>query len=258
VAAAFDLDHERGREGLVLWYVRHGFAELGLNRSVEDEACVRQLRRAWPRAKQFSFLPITWLMRILADRFFGKCFLPLGIPERQVEFLHWYFARGLTEANLESFLTPEQGQALLDRGPHGTNAPKLLECIWMNEPPLSGRFAGSDDVAFHNWCMTEGAQTFPILAHPLIGLAPAPARRDFREKPFRRECFLGTLTHAPGQRGRANGRVCARECGHPFRGVKHRARRRHARGREGNVLFRCRTALHHKPVLHAAKLDCHD
>lgn len=194
---AFDLRRRSGRERLIWWYLRHGFAEYGLEKDANDEACIRPLHRRYPRAKTLSYLPITWLMNgFVAQSPFDQKDV-LSNPVEQKRFLDWFFAVGLTQRNLTDFLSADQAKVLVEVDIHAFGLPRLMQCIWSHEPKLRSRFNGLDDPAFHRWCIAEGAREYPILAHPLIGLAPKPARRSHAIKPF----GVNLFGHASGRSG---------------------------------------------------------
>lgn len=217
--AVFDLNLEAGREGLTWWYLRHGFSEFGLNLNDSDIACLANVNLPLSRITQLSFLPITWLMNGLSDRSPLKGAKRKDLRasrEKQEHLLSWFFAYGLTRANLAAFLTPEQARALLANDTEHPQLPRLLACIWSSQPQLHNRFAGPDDPAFRDWCSGEGGREFPILYHPMIGLAPRPARRSHKLKPF----GVNLFGHAHGRSGVSEDvRMAARalsEAGIPF------------------------------------------
>jgi hypothetical protein len=177
--SGFNLDAKSGREGLVWWYMRHGFPELGLKFESGDEACALALNQPAPGLRQFSFLPVTWLMRGWADRA-DVARRTLRQRSGQEKLLNWFFAKGLMQANLSAFLTQDQARSLLADSTDFPGIPQLLICIWSISPQLHDSFSGPQDPAFRQWCATLGAREFPILAHSLIALARPAARRSHR------------------------------------------------------------------------------
>lgn len=167
------------------WYYVHGFRELRLRRNPgEDDLGPAQ--EPVVGLTQRGFVPITCLMRTLwhwhlaaqpasrrtltdriARRLFGVDY-PLRGRHAQEQLLAWFFAKGLSDANLDGFLTVAQADALLA---NVDGAPRVFSLIWQAEPALAQRFDGRTQEAFHIWCKAEGAKDFPILAHPLIGIA---------------------------------------------------------------------------------------
>ncbi|TCM18708.1 glycosyltransferase involved in cell wall biosynthesis [Novosphingobium sp. PhB165] len=196
--AAFDLKRRAGREGLIWWYLRHGFAEYGLPPDGNDRRCINAVNRSYPRAKPLSYLPITWLMQGFIDRSPVDRQSALRDPAGQQRFLDWFFAIGLIKANLADFLSADQAVALvLEADPQASGLPRLMKCIWSSEPKIRARFNGLADPAFRAWCSGDGAREFPILAHPAIALAPKPDRLSHKLKPF----GVNLLGHASGRSG---------------------------------------------------------
>lgn len=178
---AFDLGNRKGREGLVCWYLRHGYGELGLRYESSDDHLASLLSTRIERLPQHSFAPVTWLMRLCADRCPSLKTARLRDPAKQDALVSWFYAHGLMEANLGGFLRPEQALQLLT-SENGT--PRIFHCVWNSSPDLTAHFSGPTDPHFHAWCANEGGRRFPILSHPLIKLAAPPARKPFRAKPF--------------------------------------------------------------------------
>lgn len=194
--AAFDLKTQAGREQLVWWYLRHGYAEYGLRLDHADDGGLLALNGPLPGLPHHDALPVTWLMRGLADRA-GLTRAAIREQAGQVRLLDWFFAVGLMEANLGGFLTAEQAQTLLVEDVRRPGAPRLLAGIWACAPDLAQRFAGIADPAFATWSAGEGARRFPILRHPLIALAPPASRRSAKERPF----GVNLFGHARGRSG---------------------------------------------------------
>jgi len=189
IERAFDIEQRSGRENLIIWYLRHGFVELGLNPSPTDAALINSLGRAAPAIPNLSFTPITWLMRLLRDKFAAPDGFSFQRAESQDQFLSWFFVQALESENLTGFLTPEQANALI--APVGEcetrklKGGRLLHCIWVSSPDLHTHFTGYLDPAFQNWCLSEqGLRRFPILTHPLIALAEPPARNPLHKRAF--------------------------------------------------------------------------
>ena len=181
--AAFDLATATGREQLVWWYVYHGFREFRLRFDEADDAGLLTLNGRMPGVAQHDALPITRLMWGMA-RQAGLSRAALRTPSGQRDMLDWFFAHGLMAANLGSFLPNADARILLSPTPDSPETPYLFSCLWRSSPDLARQFAGPTDPAFATWCKSEGAQTFPILRHPLIALAPPLIRRPAHEKPF--------------------------------------------------------------------------
>lgn len=189
--AEFDLSQENGRESLLLWYLHHGFNELGLFASPDDRALIDALGSAVPQIDALAFVPVSWLIFLSYPLFERKSKYMLRQKQGQDQLLSWFFARYLDDANLSPFLTVDQANALLapaegsraeDTGQRGG---RLLQCIWTSTPELQERFSGPCDPAFRNWCLSkEGLNAFPILTHPMITLAPPPVRSPIYARPF--------------------------------------------------------------------------
>lgn len=177
---AFDLSLPRGRAGLFWWCLLHGFREMGFryNETLDGEFLIAN--QPFPGLPQASFLPVTWLMRALWLNSPSKpgTFL---LPEDQYACIADFVARGLNEANLSGFLTEEQAALLRENDPI-TGRPRLYDLLWHSNPSLKEQFTSSGSDAFDAWCRNEGARDYPILAHPLIDLAPPPQRKPRRGK----------------------------------------------------------------------------
>ncbi|MCJ2184179.1 glycosyltransferase family 4 protein [Novosphingobium sp. 1949] len=184
--AAFDLSRSRGRESLASWYLRHGFSGLGLAFEASDAAFARLAVRPMEPRRAQAFTPVSWLMRLLHDHLPAHAPRDLSTRAGQHALVSWYYARGLCAFLLDGFLTPAEARQLCaPADPAKPDGPaRLLECLWDAEPALATRFAGSDDPRFQAWCQGEGAREFPILAHPLVAIAPPPARRGLHTRPF--------------------------------------------------------------------------
>lgn len=195
--AAFNLDRPAGLAGLFWWYMLHGFAEMGLQFDQDGDKGLLSANIPYPYLQQTSFLPVTWLMRKLTDRSPAPTAAVPGNEQDQGAFLAWYFAKGLSEANLEAMLNDEQAEHLLSFDDVHKAVPRLLTCIWSSEPSLAIRFASPDDPAFRAWCAGEGARIFPILSHPKIAFAPPPRRASPAARPF----GVNLFGHAHGRSG---------------------------------------------------------
>ena len=142
------------------------------------------VNRRYPGLAQNGFLPITWLMRALGDNApvaHRAATRGAGNPDA---FLAWFFAQGLTNANLEGFLAPEQAAVLLAPDRLYGQAPCLFVCIWKNDLHLRVRYMSPEDPDYIAWCRGEGARSYPILFHPLLAFAPRPERIGGRKLPF--------------------------------------------------------------------------
>lgn len=179
----FDLSNRTGRKGLLEWYIRHAFQELGLKKDEGDREIARQLNARQPNVRKLSILPVTRLMHVLRVR--APKSWDLKTERGQTALVSWFYARGLMEANLSSFLQTEQAMKLLAPDAFAAGAPLLTRLIWLSAPELRGRFGGLSDTDFQEFCRSaEGARAFPILSHPLINLAAPPSRRPIRYLPF--------------------------------------------------------------------------
>lgn len=177
--AAFDLKTTTGRTDMFWWCLVHGFREMGFRFDESLDSGFLVVTAPFPRLRQCSFLPLTWLMRALwassAHRTPG-----LRSEEEQYNCLAHYFVHGLTEANLEAFLTKEQADVLRQPMP-GDDFPRLFRLIWHCDPGLGRTFGAVPSEAFIAWCRSEeGVKAWPIIAHPLVGLAPPPRRKPRR------------------------------------------------------------------------------
>ncbi len=194
--AAFDPVTPTGAQELTWWYYLHGFRELGLQLTEADDHA--WLNQPHPELHQRSFTAITRLMHEMQARrwqAFGRQpagrltriwrrlrhgwrrrFDPLNLVEEQEALLAWYFTSGLADANLSDLLSPEQARALLEPGCAGAAIPRIVNLIWRVDAAAQARFADPHDPAILDWCRTEGYRRWPILAHPLIGLAVPRAR----------------------------------------------------------------------------------
>lgn len=181
---AFDLHKTSGREGLAWWYLRHAFSELGLKFDPAGDGGLFTVAQPIRHLTQHSFLPITWLMRGLLDRANLGSSAAISEASGQEKLLCWFFSVGLAEANLLAFLTEHQADVLKKGSVENPTVPRILACLWSAVASLRERFPDPNDRAFLSWCSTDGAREFPILAHPLIGIAPQPSRRSHRAKPF--------------------------------------------------------------------------
>jgi glycosyltransferase involved in cell wall biosynthesis len=181
---AFDLSVETGRADMFWWYLRHGFRELGLRFDPADDAAVLAANASYPRGRHLGFVPLSWLMRRLADMAPSSLGSKLDNDVGQNRFLAWFFTRGLSENNLEAMLTAEQAEHLLAPMDGLSTTPRLLRLIWDHDPALHTRFASADGDDFHAWCAGDGAKMFPILDHPLIALVKPRPRPSLDSLPF--------------------------------------------------------------------------
>lgn len=174
--ASFDLSRPEGRAGLFWWCLLHGFREMGFRFDEALDGGFLTVNEPLPRLQQVAIMPVTWLMRtIWANSSYRSS--ALRHPEEQHNCIAHYFAHALLEANLGGFLTEQQARTLRELEP-ATGQPRLLGLIWHCAPRLAGRFSSEASEEFAAWCQSaEGAKAFPILAHPLVGLAQAAPRR---------------------------------------------------------------------------------
>jgi glycosyltransferase involved in cell wall biosynthesis len=193
--AAFDLTRVGGREHLVWWYLRHGFAEFGLHLKAEDGGLLA-LNEPVPGLPVHDALPITWLMRGLADQA-GIDGAALRTSAGQRRLLAWYFTRGLTRGNLTDFLSVEQARTLLADDPQQPGAALISRLVWDADPALADRFGDAEEPAFAAYLREQGARIWPILRHELIGLAPPASRQPASDKPF----GVNLFGHARGRSG---------------------------------------------------------
>jgi len=173
--SAFDLTRVEGREALFWWCIRHAFRETGIRVDPALDNDLLVVNQPYPTIRQTAFLPITYLMRALwasSPHSNGS----LREPAEQAACLAHYFAHDLLDANLGGLLTAEQAQALVEDDP-ATGHPRLFGLIWQCDPALEERFGSPQADAFASWCRSEGARDWPILAHPLVRLAPVPERK---------------------------------------------------------------------------------
>lgn len=194
--ASFDLAAIEGRAGLFWWCLLHGFREMGFRFDHALDAGFLIANTPPPRLRQSSFTPVTWLMRALwADSTYRKA--PLARPEEQFNCIAHYFAHAMLEANLGAFLTQEQADVLREPD-RDSGVTRLFALIWHCDGDLAKRFPSSASPEFAAWCRSsDGARAWPILAHPLIGLAPRPARKMRRG----RITGVNLFGHALGRSG---------------------------------------------------------
>jgi glycosyltransferase involved in cell wall biosynthesis len=194
--AAFDLKRTSGRSGLFWWCLLHGFSEMGFGFDNALDADFYVVNQPFPRLRRTGFTPVTWLMRALWQKE-GHHAEALHDPQEQADCLAHYFAHLLLDANLGGLLTSDQARSLLeDDSAHGV--PRLFGLIWgCGGANLAARFPSPGDPRFIAWCQGEGARRWPILSHPLVGLAPAP-RRPVRRGPVKGVNLFG---HAHGRFG---------------------------------------------------------
>jgi glycosyltransferase involved in cell wall biosynthesis len=182
--AAFDISTRSGEVGMLWWYLRHGFGELQLRFDPDGDHLALGVNKRYPGLTQHGFLPITWLMRELGnDAPVAHRAASRGAGDSDA-FLAWFFAKGLTSANLEAFLSAEQANVLLAPDRHYAQVPCLLVCIWNSDVDLQARYMSPEDAAYMAWCRDEGARSYPILSHPLLMFAQKPERKGGRNLPF--------------------------------------------------------------------------
>ncbi len=174
--AAFNLDRTSGREELFIWYLFHGYRELGLRGDSDSLAMATLLNTPIAGLPQHAYLPLTWLMWEMRKRT-DMAFSPRKTRHGQEQLLAWYFTRGLTDFYLDEFLTQDQADALLSKEGQTRIASRLHHLIWQNDCKLSATYESAEDPAFLLWCSTTGVRQYPILAHKLIGIGAAPRNR---------------------------------------------------------------------------------
>lgn len=191
----YDLSQLDGRVGLFWWCLLHGFREYGFRFNEDLDGDFRLANDPVPRLTPKSFAPITWLMRAM---WAGSDYRTENLRTEQDQFhcLAHIFAHALMDANLGALLTREQAQALKQEDPN-TKAPRLFGLIWHCDPELEDRYGSSASKDFHDWCRGQAARDWPILTHPLVGLAVAPKRQK-RSGPLRGVNLYG---HALGRLG---------------------------------------------------------
>ncbi len=178
--SAFDLKTSKGRAELFWWCLVHGFRQLGWRfDSVLDEG-FQTANQPVPYLPRTGFTPVTWLARALY-RLHRKEKVDLQKADMQFDALAYFFAQGLTCANLGALLDPSEAEALKALDP-GSGLPMICRLIWHAAPEVRTRFDACDAGPFEAWCRSEGAREYPILAHPLVGLAAPPERRKRRGK----------------------------------------------------------------------------
>lgn len=182
--AAFDIVTPEGEAAMLGWYLRHGFGELQLMLDEHEASLVPVFNQAYPGLVQSSVLPITWLMQIMGDVAPEGQRLRLHDESSYDGFLHWFFARGLTDAHLEDFLSPQQASILVAPDRDHLAVPYLFVCIWKTDAGLRSRYASPEGRDFLDWCRSDAVHAFPILSHPLVALATPPARTRGVGRPF--------------------------------------------------------------------------
>ena len=184
LGAAFDITTPEGEAAMLGWYLRHGFGELQLMPDEDEVSLVSGFSQPYPGLAQSGFLPITWLMHVMAGSAPESHRLRLRDEGSYDAFLSWFFVRGLTDAHLEGFLSPSQADILLAPDRDHPAAPCLFVCMWKADARLQSSYASPEDTDFLAWCRNEAVQVFPILSHPLVALATAPVRTRGRGRPF--------------------------------------------------------------------------
>lgn len=176
--SAFDLTKAKGREALFWWCLRHGFRETGISFDLTLDRDFLIVNEPYPTIRSTAFLPITYLMRVLWS---SSPHQRRGLqdPDEQEACLAHYFAHDLINANLSRLLTAEQASALVEDAPE-FGIPRLFVLIWQCDPAIRERFGSPQSDAYQDWCRSEGARDWPILAHPLVRLAPPPERKIHR------------------------------------------------------------------------------
>jgi len=173
--AAFDLKTSRGRAGLFWWCLLHGFRELGWRFDPALDGGFEMANQPLPHLPRTALPPVTWLVRALYGHH-RKEKSDLRQADAQLDALAHVFAQGLTRANLGQLLDARQAEALNAPDP-GSGLPMICRLVWHVAPDVRAKFATCDAGPFEAWCRSEGAREYPILAHPLIALAPPPERK---------------------------------------------------------------------------------
>ena len=172
---AFDLETSKGRAGLFWWCLLHGFRELGWCFDPALDGGFAIANQALPHLPHKAFTPVTYLTRALY-RYHKNEKSDLRQAGAQFDALAFVFGQGLSRANLAAFLDVGQAEAL--KLPDASSGlPMICRLIWHSAPDVRARFETCDAGPFEAWCGSEGAREYPILAHPLIALAPPPQRR---------------------------------------------------------------------------------
>jgi glycosyltransferase involved in cell wall biosynthesis len=193
----FDIRTLKGREDLLGWYLFNGYREMGLKASADGPCFAAIVNRPMRGLRHLDFVPVTWLMWAMRLRQ-QLPIKPRRTAEGQRQLLAWYFTVGLTDYQLESFLTEEQASALLASDGGSNGIPRLLELIWQSMPDAKSRFTSPFDPAFRFWCHAEGGRHFPILAHPLINLA---RRQSLPAVALSQHHGVNLIGHALGRSG---------------------------------------------------------
>lgn len=192
---AYDISKTNGRIGLFWWCILHGFRELGFRFTPDLDGKLLIANQSLPRLRQMSFQPITWLMRAI---WANSSWKTGGIDTEadQYHCLAHFFSHGLLEANLGGFLTQDQARALVAHDP-AIGAPRLFGLIWYCDTTLQQQFPSIASAEFDKYCRQEAARDWPILVHPMVGLA-TPSKRTRRSGAIRGVNLFG---HALGRFG---------------------------------------------------------
>jgi glycosyltransferase involved in cell wall biosynthesis len=177
---AFDLKTSKGRVGLFWWCLLHGFRELGWRFDRALDGGFAMANEALPHLPRKAFTPVTFLTRALNGHH-RKGKGDLRQAGAQFDALAFAFGLELTRANLGALLDARQAEALKAPDP-SSGLPMICRLIWHAAPDVRARFATCDAGPFEAWCRSAGAREYPILAHPLIALAPPPERRRHQGK----------------------------------------------------------------------------
>jgi glycosyltransferase involved in cell wall biosynthesis len=167
---AFDLSTEEGRIGTFWWFYMHGFVEMGLYPDPQNDGAT-WVNSPVPGIPRHGLLPITWLMREIWKRSGSYRRRALKAREEQHQFLTEFFTTGLTDRYLDGFLTAEQARVLLGCSDDLPGVPRICEWIFEKDADARTNYGHASNPDFLAWCRTDGARRYPILAHPLIGLA---------------------------------------------------------------------------------------
>lgn len=193
---AFDLSTAAGRSDLFWWCLLHGFREMGFcfNDALDGDFLV--VNQPIPKLRQEHFTSVTWLMRALWTKSsYGTG--DLRDHGEQYNCIAHYFSHALLEANLGALLTEKQARSICENDPK-TGTPRICGLIFHCDRSLADRFSSPGSKEFEAWCRSsEGAQAWPILAHPSVGLAQ-PARRVMRQGKVKGVNLFG---HALGRFG---------------------------------------------------------
>lgn len=182
---AFDLSTSKGRAGLYWWYYLHGFSEMWLDFSPQEDL-KGPVNEPVPYLPSRCVIQVTWLMRefwLHGDvsgkvdgrkpwvsairRIYPRMREPVSSIQ-QWRLISWYFCRSVSDNNLEGLVTQEQASALLHRASDKDAVPLILYMVHAFAVDLHDCYPSAADSEWLRWCAGDGQRRFPILAHPLI------------------------------------------------------------------------------------------